>query len=428
MTDKTKIIKFDNGLRIILEKGENSKTCATEIWVASGSSYETPETAGTSHFIEHMVFKGSKKRSALDIAVEMDEIGGYLNAYTAREATCFYTRTLSEHMPKALDIVCDMVKNPRLDDEDIELEKGIIKEEIAMYEDEPEDICTDTFYEKVWKGSMLGSNILGTAQTVESVTKESLTAYMSRFYVPERTVISISGNFDENAAVEICKKYFSQAENTGFYLNPTSAEYCPVIISIKKDFTQNQLIIGFPGVAVTDPRREPALLISSILGDTSSSRLFQHIREKLGLVYSVGTSCVSYLKSGVFKVFMGLNEKSEEKAISETVKIISEFADTVTEKELARAKEQAVTEFVMSLENLPSHASRNGRNLLLYNKEITEDDVIKNIRAVTLEDIRKTALEIFDMSKISLCVAGKVKSQKAYSEIINSAIERSNAK
>lgn len=421
------IITLENGLRIVLEKSENAKTCSVVIWVASGSSYETPETAGTSHFIEHMIFKGSDKRSALDIAVEMDEIGGYLNAYTAREATCFYARTLSEHMPKALDIVCDMVRNPRLDAEDVELEKGIIKEEIAMYEDDPEDLCTDTFYENIWEGSMLGSNILGTVETVDAVTKESLTAHMKKFYVPERTVISISGNFDKEADVEIIRKYFSDLENTGFNINPTSAEFSKKIIPIKKDFTQNQLIIGFKGVPLGTKERERALLISSILGGTPSSRLFQHIRENLGLVYSIDTSCVSYLKSGIFTVCMGLGEKSEEKAITETIKIISGFVDSVTEKELARAKEQAVTGFVMDLENPSSHASRNGRNQLFYNREITEDEIIRNIRAVTLDDIRKTASEIFDMSKISLCVAGKVKSKKAYEAIINLAIERSNA-
>ena len=422
------IITLENGLRIVLEKNGIAKTCSAVIWVASGSSYETPETAGTSHFIEHMIFKGSDKRSALDIAVEMDEIGGYLNAYTAREATCFYARTLSEHMPKALDILCDMVRNPRLDAEDIELEKGIIKEEIAMYEDDPEDLCTDTFYEKVWKGSMLGSNILGSIKTVESVTKQTLTAHMDKFYVPERTVISISGNFDEKAAVEICKNYFSDKENTGFALNPICTDFHHDIVPIKKDFSQNQLILGFEGVASGTKHREPALLISSILGGTPSSRLFQQIRENLGLVYSIDTSCVSYLRSGIFIVCMGLSSKSEEKAISETLKIISEFADTVTEKELARAKEQAVTGFVMDLENPSSHASRNGRNTLYYGREITEEEVIRNIRAVTLEQIKETASQIFDLSKITLCVAGKVKSKKAYAAIINSAIERSFAK
>ena len=199
----TETITLENGLRIVLENNEHSKTCSTVIWIASGSGFETPETAGTSHFIEHMIFKGSKKRSALDIAVEMDEIGGYLNAYTAREATCFYARTLSEHMPKALDIVCDMVANPKLDAGDIELEKGVIKEEIAMYEDSPEDLCADVYYENVWAGSMLSSNILGTPETVDSVTKSSLEKHLAKFYVPERMVISFSGNFDEEKALEI---------------------------------------------------------------------------------------------------------------------------------------------------------------------------------------------------------------------------------
>ena len=189
---------------------------------------------------------------------------------------------------------------------------------------------------------------------------------------------------------------------------------------------QNQVILGFPGVPVRDKRREAALLISSILGNTPSSRLFQHIREKLGLVYSIETTCVSYFKAGVFTVSMGLNEKSEEKAVCETLKIISDFSKTVTEKELARAKEQSVTSFVMDLENISSHASRNGRNMLFYNKIIPQEEIIRDIRAVTLEDIRKTADEIFDLSRISVCVAGKVKSKKRYKEILNSAIQGSN--
>ena len=244
MTDKFKKITLDNGLRIVIQKNGNAKTCSLGVWVGSGSCFETPETAGTSHFIEHMLFKGTEKRSALDIAVEMDEIGGVLNAYTAKEMTCFYAHTLSEHSAKALDIICDMIMNPKLSPEDIELEKGVIREEIAMYEDSPEDLCADSYYEKVWRGSMLGSNILGTNQTVDSVTRESLSAHMKKFYVPERTVVSFSGNFDENEAVEICKKYFSGMKNTGFELTPVSADYSPGIYRIKKDFMQNQLILS----------------------------------------------------------------------------------------------------------------------------------------------------------------------------------------
>ncbi len=420
MENKTKIITLPNGLRIVFEKSKQAKTCSAVIWVASGISYENPETAGSSHFIEHMVFKGSQKRSALDIAIETDEIGGYLNAYTAREATCFYIRTLSEHTEKALDILCDMVRNPRLDEDDIELEKGVVKEEISMYEDSTEDLCADTFYRSVWKGSMLGCDILGSAETVDAITKASLEAHMKKFYVPERIVISISGNFDEKAALRICKSYFADLKNTGFGLNPVCADYKPHTVTIKKSVTQNQIILGFPGLPLGHEHREAALLISSILGNTPSSRLFQHIREKLGLVYSIETACISYLKTGVFTVTMGLGGQSEEKAIRETLKIIAEFCETVTENELSRAKEQSVTSFVMDLENISSHASRNGRNILFYNRLVPQEEIIKNIRAVTLEDIRKTAEEIFDFSRISVCVAGKTKSKKAYKEIINS--------
>lgn len=418
MSEKAKIITLENGLRIVCEKTDRVRTCSMGIWVASGSAYETPETAGTSHFIEHMLFRGTKSRSALDIAVEMDEIGGVINAYTAKELTCFYAHTLTEHMPKALDIICDMVKNPSLLQEDIDLEKGVIKEEIAMYEDSPEDLCADSYYESAWQGSMLGSNILGTVETVEAVTRECLQAHMEKFYVPERMVISLSGNFDEEKALEICKDYFSDAKNTGFGIEPEKAEYSLCRRLIKKDFMQNQIILGFPGISLTDPRRHAVMLMSSILGSASSSRLFQRLREELGLVYSVDCVGVSHMDAGIFMICMGLSEKSELKALKETVKIVREFSETVTERELARAKEQTVANFVMSLESISSIASRNARGVLLFNKIVSEEETINKYRSVTLDDLRTAAKEILDVSKISLCAVGKVKSVKKYTDEI----------
>lgn len=418
MSDKAKIITLENGLRIVLEHTDRVRTCSMGIWVASGSAYETPETAGTSHFIEHVLFRGTQRRSALDIAVEMDEIGGVINAYTAKELTCYYAHTLTEHMPKALDIICDMVRNPKLDEEDINLEKGVIKEEIAMYEDSPEDLCADTYYENVWQGSMLGSNILGTVETVDAVTRESLVAHMEKFYVPERTVISLSGNFDEEKALEICRSYFSDIKNTGYAIEKVEAEYNPCIKAIEKDFMQNQLIIGFPGIPLTDSRRHSLMLMSSILGSASSSRLFQRLREELGLVYSVDCVGVSHMASGIFMICMGLGEKSEKKAIAETLKIVREFAETVTERELARAKEQTVANFVMSLESISSIASRNARGVLLFDKIVSEEDTINKYRSVTLDELRRTANDILDTSRISMCAVGKVKNTKKYTDEI----------
>lgn len=418
MSEKAKIITLENGLRIVFEKTDRVRTCSMGIWVASGSAYETPETAGTSHFIEHMLFRGTQRRSALDIAVEMDEIGGVINAYTAKELTCYYAHTLTEHMPKALDIICDMVRNPSLSQEDINLEKGVIKEEIAMYEDSPEDLCADSYYESVWQGSMLGSNILGTVETVDTVTQESLWAHMKKFYVPERTVISLSGNFDEEKAIEICKSYFADMQNTGFAIEAAKAEYNQCKRLIKKDFMQNQIILGFPGISLTDPRRHAVMLMSSILGSASSSRLFQRLREELGLVYSVDCVGVSHMDAGIFMICMGLSEKSELKAIKETIKIVKEFSETVTERELARAKEQTVANFVMSLESISSIASRNARGVLLFEKIVSEEETINKYRSVTLDGLKAAAKEILDVSKISMCAVGRVKSEKKYTDEI----------
>ena len=413
MENKAKILTLDNGLRIVTEINDRVRTCSMGVWIASGSAFETPETAGTSHFIEHMLFRGSEKRSSLDIAVEMDEIGGIINAYTAKEMTCVYAHTLSEHMPKALDIICDMIKNPKLSPEDVELEKSVICEELAMYEDSPEDLC-----ENAWAGSMLGSNILGTVETINGMTAQKLAAHLERFYVPERMVVSLAGNFDENEAVAICSRYFGEMKNTDFPISAVGAKYNPCIATVKKDFMQNQLILGFPALDLNDERRHAASLMSSILGSASSSRLFQRIREELGLVYSVDCASASHMAAGIFMICMGLSEKSEKKAIREALKIISEFPETVSEKELARAKEQNVASLVMGLESVSSVASRNGRGVLLKGRVTPEDEVISAIRGVTLDELKKTSAEILNIDRISFCSVGKVKAESEYEKLL----------
>lgn len=418
MENKAKILTLDNGLRIVTEINDRVRTCSMGVWIASGSAFETPETAGTSHFIEHMLFRGSEKRSSLDIAVEMDEIGGIINAYTAKEMTCVYAHTLSEHMPKALDIICDMIKNPKLSPEDVELEKSVICEELAMYEDSPEDLCADYYYENAWAGSMLGSNILGTVETINGMTAQKLAAHLERFYVPERMVVSLAGNFDENEAVAICSRYFGGMKNTCFPISAVGAEYNPCIATVKKDFMQNQLILGFPALDLNDERRHAASLMASILGSASSSRLFQRIREELGLVYSVDCASASHMAAGIFMICMGLSEKSEKKAIREALKIISEFPETVTEKELARAKEQNVASLVMGLESVSSVASRNGRGILLKGRVIPEDEIVSAIRGVTLDELKKTSAEILNTDRISFCSVGKVKAESEYEKLL----------
>ncbi len=416
----TEIITLENGLRIVLDKNPLLRTCALGITVGSGSAYETPETAGTSHFIEHMLFRGTKRRSALELAVEMDEIGGSVNAYTTSSLTYFYAHTLTEHAPKALDIICDILTSSLLREEDIELEKGVIKEEIAMYQDSPEDLCLDTYYENVWKGSMLSSNILGTAETVDSVTREGLIAHMNKFYVPERMIIGFSGNFDTDTVIGICRNYFGDIKNTGFDIVHPSADYHPVTVTAEKDFAQNQLILGFNGFSYEDKiKYRTADYVSSILAGGSSSMLFQSLRDKLGIVYSVDSSNICLKHNGIFMIDMALSRNSEEKALRETVRILSDFPNLLTEKNVAVAKEHIVSSFVMSSESVSARASRNARMLFNYGEIESDDERIQSLRSISYNQVRDCASEIFNLNEISICAVGKVHTANEYKNFLS---------
>ncbi len=415
-----KTLTLGNGLRIVLDKIENLRTCAFGVMVASGSGYETPETAGTSHFIEHMLFRGTEKRTALELAVEMDEIGGRMNAYTTSSLTYFYAHTLTEHLPKAMDIICDIIMNSKLSPEDIELEKGVIKEEIAMYQDSPEDVCLDTYYENIWRGSPLANNILGTVENVEGINREKLLAHMEKFYVPERMIVTVSGNFNEESVLQICESYFGEMKNTGNTVVYPTAIYQPQIVTVEKDFSQNQLILGFNGVTLENKREcRIADYVSSILAGSSSSRLFQNLREKLGLVYSVDSTNACHPKTGLMLIDMGLSRKSEKKAIRETLKILENFSADITEREVAVTREHIVSSFVMGSESVTARASKNARSLLNYGFIEPDESRIESIRSVTLDEVRELSERIFDLKKISLCAVGKVHTQEEYKDYLN---------
>ncbi len=415
-----KTVTLGNGLRIVLDKIENLRTCAFGVMVASGSGYESPETAGTSHFIEHMLFRGTQKRTALELAVEMDEIGGRMNAYTTSSLTYFYAHTLTEHLPKAMDIICDIIMNSKISSDDIKLEKGVIKEEIAMYKDSPEDVCLDTYYENIWRGSPLANNILGTVENVEGITREKLLAHMKKFYVPERMIVTVSGNFNEESVLQICESYFGEMENTGNTVVFPSAVYQPQIVTVEKDFSQNQLILGFNGVTLENKREcRIADYVSSILAGSSSSRLFQNLREKLGLVYSVDSTNACHPKTGLMLIDMGLSRKSEKKAIRETLKILENFSADITEREVAVTREHIVSSFVMGSESVTARASKNARSLLNYGFIEPDESRIESIRSVTLDEVRELSGRVFDLKNISLCAVGKVHTQEEYKDYLN---------
>lgn len=416
-------VTLDNGLRIITDFAPWSKSATMGVWIGCGSRYETQELAGASHFIEHMLFKGTAHKTAREIAEEMDEIGGALNAFTAKEYTCVYTRALTEHVEAAFSMIAQMLTEPKFDPEDTELEKGVILEEINMYEDSPEDLCMDTLYRSVWQDA-LGGNILGTRETVESFNRETLLSYKAKMYVPERMVVAISGNFDRELFLELCRKYLGALKPTGCPIEPLSVEYNPCAAVKKKDFEQVQLCLAFEGVALGDPRRFALSLLHGILGSASSSRLYQRLREQLGLVYGIDSFSAAHLGGGLLGIAAAVSPKSEQQAIEEIFAVIKQFLKGIDEKELRRAKNQYRANILMSMESSGSRASHMACSELLLNSVDSPDEIARQIDRVTAQDINNLAEKLFDMRKLSVCAVGNIRDESFYKNILNASASR----
>ena len=411
-------ITLSNGFRIFSEPRPWLKSCAVGLYIGSGSRFETPETLGVSHCIEHMLFKGTDKLSARDIAEVTDDTGGTLNAFTTKEYTCLYARVLTEHVEKIFSVISDMVLYPALREQELETEKGVILEERSSYEDSSEDLCTDAFYESFYPADMLGQNIVGTVETIRNMNAETIRAHMQKFYVPERMVAVFSGAFDREQVIELCEKQFGSLQNTHFPLIYSAPKGAKFIRGIKKNFQQNILMLGLPGVPLEDRRIHAITYACAVLGGAGSSRLFQRLREELGLVYSADAYHSAFLGTGALCITMGLSAGKETKALKETMRLCRTFPETITEAELERAKMQAVAAITMSLESPGSSASRIGRNALLLGKVLSEETLLSDLRNVTLEEVRQAARDYLKPENFSLCVVGKPKTEAQYSALL----------
>ena len=402
-------IVLNNSLRLLLDEMPGAASVAVNLCVLSGLRFEDPAQAGVSHMMEHMLFKGTRSRTARQIAEAADDRGAHLNAYTCKEYTCFYVRSLPEHLPAMLELLSDMLYHSKLADSDLDMERGVVLEEIAMYEDLPEELVFDLFYSMAWPGHMLGKNILGTGETLSALTSENLRAHLRRLYTPQRMVISVCGKFDSEEVRGQIESLFGQspASTEDLPAAPT-AQFRPGIRFTHKAVEQNQIVLAFPGCSGRDPKRYHASLLSTMLGGSTSSRLFQRLREELGLVYGVDFFNVHHMEEGISGVSLGLGEKTQCKALAEVLKILREFPDTVTREELIRAQEQAAAGMVMGLESNAARASRAACNVLLYNDLTPVEQSIAAYRAVTLDEIRDYARALLDPAKLVLCVLGKV--------------------
>ena len=406
-------ITLPNGARIVFERMEGVRSVSLGIWVGAGSRFERAEEGGSAHFIEHMLFKGTETRTAAQLAEEADALGGQLNAYTTRDNTCFYTRVLDTHLPRAAEVLADMFLRSRFDEADVENEKGVIGEEIDMYEDTPEDVAAENLLAGCFPGA-LGRPVLGTEETLAGLSGRSLRAFMERTYTAPRIAVALAGSFTD-ADVDAVARIFAQmppAERG----EPERSAYAPCLTLREKAVEQNQLVLGFPGLETASEERFAMQLFSNILGGSSSSRLFQTVREKHGLCYSIYSFTAGYQDTGLFAVALAANRQSERRALGLTIDELRRIRDDgVTAAELGRAREQVTASILMSLESSASRMNRLGYGeLFLPGGALTPDELIERYEAVTLADVRSLAQRTLDFRRASLSAVGRVADGEEY--------------
>ncbi|MBD1380061.1 M16 family metallopeptidase [Metabacillus arenae] len=385
-----------NGVRIILENIPTVRSVAIGVWIGTGSRNEDPSNNGISHFLEHMFFKGTKARTAREIAESFDSIGGQVNAFTSKEYTCYYAKVLDEHASFALEVLSDMFFHSTFDEEELKKEKNVVYEEIKMYEDTPDDIVHDILSKATYGNHSLGYPILGTEETLATFNGDSLRDYMDQAYTPDNVVISVAGNVSEGFIAEV-EKYFGSYETSHKKLEFVKPEFQDNKLSRKKDTEQAHLCIGYNGLEVGHDDVYNLIVLNNVLGGSMSSRLFQDVREQKGLAYSVFSYHSSYLDNGMLTIYGGTGSNQLDD-LFETIQLtLSKLkGDGITQKELANSKEQMKGNLMLSLESTNSRMSRNGKNELLLKRHRTLDEIIDKINQVTDLKVNELANELFN--------------------------------
>lgn len=398
---------LDNGVTIVSEEIPTVHSVAIGFWVRTGSRFEEPAEAGISHLIEHLLFKGTKKRSAKQIAEAIESVGGQLNAFTSKEYTCYYARVLDEYLPLAIDVLTDMLYSSLFKDEDLAREKKVVEEEIRMYEDTPDDIIHDFFSQTVWGGHPLGRPVIGTRDSLERITREDILSFFKRHYCPSNLVVSLAGHVKHQDALSLLEPVLGElpagrCENQILPPSPRAA-----LKSFYRDLEQVQICLGVPGVSLHDSRIYTLQVLNSILGGGASSYLFQRIREEHGLVYSVFSYFLSYIDSGLFIVYAGTNPANCQEVLDLTWDEVNKIIDIgVSDDELNRAKKQIKGSLLLASESVLHRMHRLGKSELVYNRFVTSEEILQKIAGVTVDDVQSLAMELFDPDRLTVTVLG----------------------
>ncbi len=391
------ILTLKNGLRVVYEKISYVKSISVGLWVENGSRNENLSNNGISHFIEHMMFKGTDRRSSLQIVEAIEDVGGQINAFTGKESTCFYIKALDSYLELSLDILSDMLFNSCFHEADIEKEKGVIAEEIKMSEDSPEDVLSDLHCSAIWGDDPLSLPILGTFESLASFTREDIVNYVSSHYIPENSVISIAGNLDESKVYGLVDKYFgdwvcSNKKITCYSTPPLLSNH----LHKTKRIEQLHLCLGMPGIQTGNEDLYTLLLLSNILGGGASSLLFQRIREQKGLCYSIYSYISAFKNTGVISIYTSLNPKCADVVLGLIEEEIERFIDMgVSDDKLRKAKEQLKGSYMLGLENTSSRMFNNGKSVLFLNRINTLDDMVSKIDRIDQQKLREVMDKTF---------------------------------
>jgi len=401
---------FDNGLKLIVKKIDGLLSVTTGIMVGAGSVDENDENNGISHFIEHMTFKGTKTRTSFEISDSIDRVGAQINAFTTKELTCYYTKSTAEHFEKSVDILSDLFFNSIYLKEEMVREKGVILEEISMSNDTPDDLCMDYLAEAYFGNDGLGRTILGSSKNVRSFTKKDVLKYMNENYYPENVVISVAGNVDFETAEKFVEKYFSNnfvVKNVNKIEKMTDNIYTNHLFK-KKNIEQLHIGLAFPSIKNDDPMTNALAISNIVLGGGMSSRLFQKIREELGLAYTVFSYLSAYKNSGIMTVYAGINPKNKQIAVDSIINLISTFKkEKLTQDEFLRGKEQMKSAFIMGQESTSSQMLLYGKYFLISNKIFDFENKIAEIGNVTLEEVNNAIDTNYEIEKMASACVGK---------------------
>ena len=410
-------ITLRNGVRVVAERIDHVRSAAIGVWIGNGSRFESAEQNGISHFIEHMIFKGTEKRTARHIASMMDAMGGQSNAFTTKDCTCYYMKVLDTHLHTAAELLADMFLCSSFADEDIELERGVVLEEIDMYEDTPEDVATEKLFEACYEGTALGRPILGTEETLARMDSKALHDYVRKNYHPEDTVIALSGSFSDADLNYICELFGEMQGSGRNQIEP--AHYQPRVVIRSKEIEQNHLCLGFPGLPLLDDKRYAYQLMNAIIGGGMSSRLFQTVRERNGMCYSIYSFPSSHVDTGMFSIYVGLGQEDEAKAAKLICNVLRDFcAEGPTREELSRCREQLKSNLLMGLESTNARMHHLGRYELFTDHVVSSDELVAAYDAVTADQVRALANEVFRFDQASICAVGNTGDKAYYRSLI----------